>query len=276
MCDLYYEQDPREYLPYLQSLQRQSQLRRQYTIDNDLAKYPKALQHLYSMGDLKELKSYMIKHELYREALELHRYDSERQASILRCYADFLSRSSRFKEAGIGQECKMCIHFLADSFYSAYESLSDHSAACEAYRAANLWQECLSSATFIPLPLEEISSLAKALADGLVESKDYSGAARIYLDYLADVEAATRHCCTGYHFAEAIRIVTLHRRAELLESTVDPGLVEASAALTELLADCKSQLGAQVPRLRELRLKKAEDPCTPPIFIRCLNEKTNS
>ena len=30
--------------------------------------------------------------------------------------------------------------------------------------------------------------------------------------------------------------------------------------MTELLADCKSQLNAQVPRIRELRAKKAEDP----------------
>jgi len=32
------------------------------------------------------------------------------------------------------------------------------------------------------------------------------------------------------------------------------------ASMTELLADCKSQLNAQIPRLRELRTKKAEDP----------------
>lgn len=32
------------------------------------------------------------------------------------------------------------------------------------------------------------------------------------------------------------------------------------AEVIELLADCKSQLNAQVPRIRELRLKKAQDP----------------
>lgn len=30
--------------------------------------------------------------------------------------------------------------------------------------------------------------------------------------------------------------------------------------MTELLVDCKSQLNAQIPRIRELRAKKAEDP----------------
>ena len=41
---------------------------------------------------------------------------------------------------------------------------------------------------------------------------------------------------------------------------IDPGLVEGMGSMTELLADCKSQLNAQIPRIRELRIKKAEDP----------------
>lgn len=46
----------------------------------------------------------------------------------------------------------------------------------------------------------------------------------------------------------------------MLESVIDPGLGEAFASSTELLADCKSQLLAQVPRIRELRLKALLDP----------------
>jgi elongator complex protein 1 len=80
------------------------------------------------------------------------------------------------------------------------------------------------------------------------------------LDYLADVESAVRTFCKGYFYAEAMRVLGLRRKPELLESAFDPGLVEGSATMTELLADMRSQLAAQVPRLRELRLKKAEDP----------------
>jgi len=57
-----------------------------------------------------------------------------------------------------------------------------------------------------------------------------------------------------------MRVVTLHRRPELIEEVIDPGLVEASGSMTEFLAECKGQLQAQVPRLRELRIKKEEDP----------------
>lgn len=237
------QKDPREYLPYVQGLGEMSQLRRQFTIDHDLKKNNKALSHLFALDEFDELKAYMSKHELHSEAIHLYRYQSQRLTELMRIYADFLSSRNRFKEAGI-----------------AYEYLSDYIAACDAYQAANMWRECLSSATLIPMSEEEIVSTAESLADGLVEAKDHYSAATIRLEYLHDVEGAVRTFCKGYYFAEAIRVLGLQRRRELLESVVDPGLVEGSATMTELLADMKGQLGAQVPRLRELRLKKEEDP----------------
>lgn len=102
--------------------------------------------------------------------------------------------------------------------------------------------------------------MARKLAEAQVESKDYFSAATIHLDYLSDVSNATRLFCQGYHFADAIRTVGLHQRSDLLSSIIDTGLIDGLASTTELLADCKSQLGAQVPRIKELRLKKAEDP----------------
>lgn len=237
------QKDPREYLPYVQALGEMPQLRKQFTIDNDLKKHGKALGHLFTLEDFAELKSYMSKHELHREAINLHRYQASRLSELMKIYADFLNSRNRFKEAGI-----------------AYEYLNDHTSACDAYRAANMWRECLSSATLIPLPEEETNSLAESLAEGLAEARDHYAAATIHLDYLNDVEGAVRAFCKGYYYAEALRVLGLRRRSELIASVLDPGLVEGSASMTEMLADMKGQLAAQVPRLRELRLKKAEDP----------------
>ena len=102
--------------------------------------------------------------------------------------------------------------------------------------------------------------MARGLAEAQIESKDFFSAATIHLDYLSDVPNATRLFCQGYHFADAIRTASLHQRSDLLSSTVDTGLIDGLSSTTELLADCKSQLGAQIPRIKELRLKKAEDP----------------
>ena len=113
---------------------------------------------------------------------------------------------------------------------------------------------------FIPLPQSQLHSLARTLADELVESKDFISAATIYLDYLSDIPAAARLFCKGYFFADALRTIGLHQRLDLLEPVIDAGLIEGMSSTTELLADCKSQLQAQVPRIIDLRAKKAEDP----------------
>lgn len=237
------QKDPKEYLPFLRNLQGMSVLRRQYSIDNHLGRFKKALKHLCELGTFDEVKGYTIKHRLYPDALVFYRYKEDKLREIMRLYAGFLQQNGKFEEAGV-----------------AYEYLNDYASASEAFRQAYLWKESLSCATLIPLPQPQLRSLAQTLADILSESKDFYSAATIHLDYLADVTTAGRTFCKGYFFADALRIVGLHQRPDLLESTIDTGLVEGMASMTELLADCKSQLNAQIPRIRELRTKKAEDP----------------
>ncbi|TKA71477.1 hypothetical protein B0A55_06939 [Friedmanniomyces simplex] len=237
------QKDPREYLPYLQGLHDMQPLRQQYTIDNDLKRYRKALSHLHGMGEFDELKTYMARHELYSASIDLYRYDSTRLAELMRLSAEFLSSRNRYKEAGV-----------------AYEFVRDHASAYEAYRSAGLWQECLASAALVPVTDDELLGLAVDLAASLEEAKDYKAAATVHVDYLDDLEAAVKLLCKGYHFSEATRLASLHRKPELLHSAIDPGLIEASASMTEMLAEMKSQMNAQLPRLRELRVKKLEDP----------------
>ncbi|KAK5127536.1 hypothetical protein LTR85_006875 [Meristemomyces frigidus] len=237
------QKDPREYLPYLQELHDMQPLRQRFAVDNDLKRYRKALSHLHTLDVFHELKAYMAKHELHSATIEIYRYDNARLTELMRLYADYLSSRNRYKEAGI-----------------AYEYVQDYTSAYEAYRGASMWQECLGAAELVPLADEELCSLATDLADALEEGKDFSAAATVHLEYLSDLEGAAKLLCKGYHFSEAIRQVAKHKRPELLRSVIDAGLIEASASMTELLAEMKSQIHAQVPRLRELRQKKAEDP----------------
>jgi len=57
-----------------------------------------------------------------------------------------------------------------------------------------------------------------------------------------------------------MRLAVQRRRPGLIAEVVDQGLIESSASMTELLADMKQQLNEQVPRVQELRIKKAENP----------------
>lgn len=243
------QKDPREYLPFLQNFQRMEPPRRKFSIDDHLGRFKKALQHLRDLEAFDELKAYTVRHELYNAALGLYRYDEDKYSSIMQLYAEHLKSSSRFKDAA-----------------TAFHYLNDYTQASECYRQANLWQDSLSSASMIPIPEDQLRSLAETLAQSAIETKDFRAAATIYLEYLHNLPLAVKYYCKGYFFSEAFRIITLSSQTNnnnnhhLLDSVFDPGLAENMASITELLADFKAQLNAQVPRIRELREKKMRDP----------------
>jgi elongator complex protein 1 len=78
-------------------------LRRQYSIDNHLGRYRKALTHLCELKAFDEVKLYTVKHCLFAEALDQYRYQESFLVEIMRLYADHLQQNEKFKEAGIGQ-----------------------------------------------------------------------------------------------------------------------------------------------------------------------------
>jgi elongator complex protein 1 len=50
-----------------------------------------------------ELKLYVIKHSLYREAIELYKHQAEQLRDMIQLYADYLHDQSNYKEAAIGE-----------------------------------------------------------------------------------------------------------------------------------------------------------------------------
>ena len=214
-----------------------------FDIDNHLKRYGKALVHLQELNAFEEFKSFVITHALYEDAFQLFKYDEDSIKKIMGWYAGYLSKKSRHRDAGI-----------------AYEYLKDYPSAAESYRLAHLWREALACAHLAPLNDDELRGLADTICESLIELKDYHPAATIRLDYLQDIEGAIKLYCKGYYFADAIRMLSLHKRNDLLESAIDIGLAEGQATMTEMLAEFKGQLSAQVPRIRELRVKKAQEP----------------
>jgi elongator complex protein 1 len=49
------------------------------------------------------LKQYAVKHSLYREALDLYKYQAEQLREMTRLYADYLYSQSNYQEAAIGK-----------------------------------------------------------------------------------------------------------------------------------------------------------------------------
>jgi elongator complex protein 1 len=240
------------------------ELRRRHAIDNHLGRYAKALTSLHADNAHEDLKLYAIKHSLYKEALELHKYQPDQHKDMTRVYADYLHDKSNFKEAGIGK--LLSILFPSKNRNNiwtptAYESLSDYKQAYQCYHLAHLWCESLFCASLVGMTEEQLAEHAITLATTLIEeSKDYVSAAQIHSQHLNDIPTAARLLCRGSKFADACRLLALHGKHSLIPEIVDSGLADAMGSTTDLLADCKNQLNSQVPRIAELRVRRAADP----------------
>lgn len=144
---------------------------------------------------------------------------------------------------------------------TAYESLSLYEDAYKCYHLAHYWRESLYCALMVPLSEEDLTAHAIALTTNLTEeSRDYVSAAHIHAEHLKDIPTAARLLCRGSRFADAARLLAVNGKQNLIADIVDTGLADAMGSTTDLLADFRSQLNAQVPRIRELRVLRANDP----------------
>lgn len=93
----------------------------------------------------------------------------------------------------------------------AYELVGEKEKAIASYTKAGLWRECLNVAYTIPMSSQDIAQLAIRLADSCVERRQFSEAARLYVDYGKDeaaIKNAVKALAKAYQFTECIRIVS--------------------------------------------------------------------
>lgn len=67
-----------------------------------MGRHTKAIKHLHALDAHDELRAYAIKHVLYKDAIDLYKYQPEQLHDITNTYADYLHDESKYKEAGIG------------------------------------------------------------------------------------------------------------------------------------------------------------------------------
>ncbi|KAK6459309.1 RNA polymerase II Elongator subunit [Scheffersomyces xylosifermentans] len=238
------QKDPKEYLPFLQNLHVQPELRRKFLIDDFLKNYHKALNWLFEEGEKseEEFDNYVISHNLYQSALGIYKYNEKRSNDILRLYAHYLNQQQNFVEAA-----------------ASYEYLNDFGNALENYILGKRWREALTI-TQKEEYSDKLTDTAEKLVASLTEDHKYAEAAIIEFEYLGNLEEAVKLNCKNYYYDEAILLSNKEKKSELIESIVDVQLNEGFATIAELLADCKGQITSQLRRLRELRAKKQEDP----------------
>ncbi|KAG7796246.1 hypothetical protein KL929_003437 [Ogataea haglerorum] len=240
------QKDPKEYLPFLQKLHVQPELRKKFMIDSYLKKYEKALDSLVQISpedspDVDaEIVDFVVEHSLYTHALGLYRYKKDKFDAIMRAYADYLHENREYADAAL-----------------AYETLSQTQQALENYVLARNWQQAVTLALH---DKQLLTDTCTRLVSLLTDNHEYSAAAYLELKFLDNIEEALKLYCKNHQYEQAIMLCYQENRKELVESVVDPALGEGFGVIAELLADCKGQINSQLGRLRELRSKKQEDP----------------
>ncbi|RLV91418.1 Elongator complex protein 1 [Spathaspora sp. JA1] len=234
------QMDPKEYLPFLQNLHVQPELRRKFLIDDYLKRYEGALKWLFELGPdaNSEFDEYVISHELYSIALKMYEGDEQRSNDVLKLYAVSLNEKSLYSEAAV-----------------AYEYLNDTENAVDNYVLAKKWKQALSLCKD-----EAKQEISEKLVSSLTQDHRYHEAAEIQLRYLNNVEEAVKLYCKNYHYDTAILVASSSDQKQSLVELIDVQLGEGFGVIAELLADCSGQMTSQLRRLRELRAKKHEDP----------------
>ncbi|KAF9529755.1 Elongator complex protein 1 [Crepidotus variabilis] len=238
------QKDPREYLPFLRELRAMGNFYQRFRIDDHLKRYELALKNLSLAGPERfdEAVAYVEKHRLYSLALNI--WDgTDRYDDILNSFGDYLYDRRDFREA-------------AGAFIEAKRIPK----AMIAFEKALEWQELFDLATLESIPKEEIVEMAYRVAEDLASKKRHTEAACVLLDYSKDVREAVIALVSGNAFSEARRIISLNSVPELLEDIVHPAALESRTQIGEDIGEMREQLRKQVKRLRELRIKKIEEP----------------
>ncbi|CDH60280.1 pol ii transcription elongation factor [Lichtheimia corymbifera JMRC:FSU:9682] len=237
------QKDPREYLPFLQELQKLEKFYQRFRIDDYLKRYASALRNLTRAGDehFDELLNYMRKHTLYKVALEEYANNPEKKNVILNAYAEHLADTSAYDESAI-----------------VYQLCNEMEKALNSYRLAGSWREAFAMANQLQHSEDDIQGLAYDLMEYLKDKSRFDEAAIVAVDYAKDVEEAVDCLLRGSHWQEAIRVSHTQNRSDLIETHVKPGLFDGYSQMDEDLNDMSSQFHKQKDRLKELREKKPE------------------
>ncbi|KAA1107101.1 hypothetical protein PGT21_002152 [Puccinia graminis f. sp. tritici] len=238
------QKDPKEYLPFLQSLRDLDPNMRKFKIDDHLGNYSSGLRHLSAVNDgpFDAVVRYTKLHSLYSQALELYSNDVERTKTLRSIQGDWLMEINKPVEAGL-----------------AFTLAGEVEKAVEGYRQAEAWQEMFALIIQHPDTFDLLDN-ARDMATRLSGSGRSMEAATIFLEFADDVDLAVSALCDSQAFSQAIRTALSKSRPALITDVILPAAEEFSEGFLEELDQLQEDLTKQVERLDELKLARETNP----------------
>uniref|UniRef100_A0A669QRK3 Elongator complex protein 1 n=1 Tax=Phasianus colchicus TaxID=9054 RepID=A0A669QRK3_PHACC len=240
------QKDPKEYLPFLNTLRKMEINYQRYTIDKYLKRYTKALGHLSKCGPehFSEFLNLVKDQSLYCEALKLYPSSTQEYKDISSAYGEYLIQKQLYEQAAL---------ILARA--GIFEK------ALDAFLSSGSWQQALCMASRLGYTKEKLSSLARTMAGKLVEQRKHAEAAMLLEQYSEDYEEAVILLLEGAFWEEALRLIHKYDRLDILETNFKPAIIEAQKSQLMFLDSQKTAFLRHKSRLqvvRELKEKACE------------------
>ncbi|PNF34889.1 hypothetical protein B7P43_G01410 [Cryptotermes secundus] len=236
--------DPKEYLPFLNKLRRMDPNYSYFVIDKHLKRFESALNHIaLCQGDeyFEECLNLVKTHKLYSKALDIFPKGSPKYLDIATIYGDYLMDKKLYHEAGV-----------------MYTRAQEYQKALAAYQVAGDWRETLLTANQLQYKENKLHELCQELASSLKDRRQFSEASKILCDYLGDVEESIAVLAQGRLWNEAVWSSYHHKRADMIETHVKPGIMEHLEQLTSQFMSAQKEFITYKSRLNVVRTNKEQ------------------
>ncbi|XP_006864750.1 PREDICTED: elongator complex protein 1 [Chrysochloris asiatica] len=206
------QKDPKEYLPFLNTLKKMETNYQRFSIDKYLKRYEKAIVHLSKCGPeyFPEFLNLIKDKNLYNEALKLFPLGSQQYQDISVAYGEHLMQEQHHEPAGL-----------------VFARCGASEKALEAFLACGSWQHALCMAARLDFTKDQLAGLGRTLAGKLVDQRKHSDAATVMEQYAQDYEEAVLLLLDGMAWEEALRMVYKYNRLDIIETNIKPSILEA-------------------------------------------------
>ncbi|KAJ8766091.1 hypothetical protein K2173_020607 [Erythroxylum novogranatense] len=212
------QQDPKEFLPYLQELESMPSLLMQYNINLRLHRFEKALKNIVLAGEAyySDCMNLLIKNpELFPLGLQLIT-DHAKRMQVLEAWGDHLINEKCFVDAA-----------------TTYLCCSSLEKALKAHRACGNWSGVLTVAGLLKYGKDEVMQLAHELWEELQALGKPGEAAKIALEYCRDVKNGVNLLITAREWEEALRVAFMHRQEDLVAEVRNASVECANTLIAE-------------------------------------------
>ncbi|NXY82248.1 ELP1 protein, partial [Alcedo cyanopectus] len=235
------QKDPKEYLPFLNTLRKMEPNYQRYKIDRHLKRYTKALRHLSKCGPehFSELLNLVKDQNQYCEALKLYPSSTQEYKDISDAYGEYLIQKQLYEQAAL-------IFARAGIFAKALD----------AFKNSGSWQQALCMASRLGYTKDQLSSLARSMAGNLVEQRKHTEAAILLEQYAQDCEEAILLLLEGSLWEDALRLIHKYGRLDILETNFKPAILEAQKSQLIFLDSQKTAFLRHKSRLQVVREMK--------------------